>query len=903
MMQQKGITLVSLVITIIVLLILAGISIAQLTGSGLFSKTKNAVSSQNIAMEKEAIELANMEMFVNKKVDKETITAEKLKKEIKNKINEDLNVIESSEGIFIITFRKTGNVFKLDTLNSKVTFLGAHSSDYEDIQITKQDIKFTLNPEGWTNENIKITIKVNDNISMVDRKLQWTRTPLVEDSWQDYTDVTQIISTQNEEIYARVYEEITGKYTIAEINVQSIDRDKPIIEEVTATTNSVIFKAKDEASGIIGYAITETSVEPANYESCTNTKTLEVTSKDKKQGTDYYVWVKDEAGNVIYSDNVKTGEVSSANAISVESTSWNGTKATVKFFTTTGYTIQTTTTPLDEASWKSEEEIEVDTGVTAYARLTDGYNNSSNYIASTPELGYTISFNSNGGNGSMSKINCKYGENYTLTENCYTRTGYTFKGWSTSSSGNVEYTNKQNITNLTTTNDENIILYAVWEEQISASISTNSSELTVGSEFKYDASSLGAGIRSGSISINGVTLKTISNTTSESGTISIEDIKGKINSLEFLNTYTVSINVTGNTGKTASSNIVITNYTVSKESDVRKLATQVNSGNDMNGKTIYQVCDINLNGNSNNQWTPIGNASNDFRGIYDGGYHKIENIYIDTSSTYQGYFGKNSGTVKKFIINSGTLKFGDNSGAVVGANYNRVEQVGNNVDVYAYASNYSTGGLVGVNSGSSAFIIESFNAGNVSGNIVHTWGHICGIAGTSQENANIHYTYNKGDVIATSTEQNVRAAGISDGSPSSYISCYNTGAISITAEQTFPVAGGLTGQLHSGTMRNSFNTGTTTIKTSLASTKRNAGLSGYYGATYTNCYWLKNASIVGVCRSSENDEYKSSEIIAVDTENEMKSKALSILGTEYYEADSNNKNNGYPVLKWQSKVK
>ena len=56
MMQQKGITLVSLVITIIVLLILAGISIAQLTGSGLFSKTKNAVSSQNIAMEKEAIE-------------------------------------------------------------------------------------------------------------------------------------------------------------------------------------------------------------------------------------------------------------------------------------------------------------------------------------------------------------------------------------------------------------------------------------------------------------------------------------------------------------------------------------------------------------------------------------------------------------------------------------------------------------------------------------------------------------------------------------------------------------------------------------------------------------------------------------------------------------------------------
>lgn len=42
MKEQKGITLVALVITIIILLILAGISIATLSGSGLFGKAKDA---------------------------------------------------------------------------------------------------------------------------------------------------------------------------------------------------------------------------------------------------------------------------------------------------------------------------------------------------------------------------------------------------------------------------------------------------------------------------------------------------------------------------------------------------------------------------------------------------------------------------------------------------------------------------------------------------------------------------------------------------------------------------------------------------------------------------------------------------------------------------------------------
>ena len=56
--NQKGITLIALVITIIVLLILAGISIAMLTGeNGILSRAKSAGTESKIADAKEQVSL------------------------------------------------------------------------------------------------------------------------------------------------------------------------------------------------------------------------------------------------------------------------------------------------------------------------------------------------------------------------------------------------------------------------------------------------------------------------------------------------------------------------------------------------------------------------------------------------------------------------------------------------------------------------------------------------------------------------------------------------------------------------------------------------------------------------------------------------------------------------------
>lgn len=64
--QQKGITLVALVITIVVLIILAGVAISlTLSDNGIFTKAKAARDNHQLAANEERAELANAEAYVN----------------------------------------------------------------------------------------------------------------------------------------------------------------------------------------------------------------------------------------------------------------------------------------------------------------------------------------------------------------------------------------------------------------------------------------------------------------------------------------------------------------------------------------------------------------------------------------------------------------------------------------------------------------------------------------------------------------------------------------------------------------------------------------------------------------------------------------------------------------------
>lgn len=76
---------------------------------------------------------------------------------------------------------------------------------------------------------------------------------------------------------------------------------------------------------------------------------------------------------------------------------------------------------------------------------------------------YKITFDSNGGYGSMESIICKLDNICILNENKYTKEGYSFQGWSTKNNGVVEFQDKAELKNLSSKNGDNITLYAVWE--------------------------------------------------------------------------------------------------------------------------------------------------------------------------------------------------------------------------------------------------------------------------------------------------------------------------------------------------------------------------------------------------------------------------------------------------------
>ena len=87
--NNKGITLVALVITIIVLLILAGISIQSITNTGLFANAKKAKEKSMEGQLKEEISLAiqsiqTEEIYKENSVTLETLAGGQLQKELKD---------------------------------------------------------------------------------------------------------------------------------------------------------------------------------------------------------------------------------------------------------------------------------------------------------------------------------------------------------------------------------------------------------------------------------------------------------------------------------------------------------------------------------------------------------------------------------------------------------------------------------------------------------------------------------------------------------------------------------------------------------------------------------------------------------------------------------------------------
>ena len=107
-------------------------------------------------------------------------------------------------------------------------------------------------------------------------------------------------------------------------------------------------------------------------------------------------------------------------------------------------------------------------------KVTKNYNHT--LYAHWTSIGYTfvLSFDSNGGTGTMTTQSYTEGKAQAIKANTFTKAGYTFAGWATSANGGVVYADKASII-LT----ENTTLYAIWNKNNS---SPNAPTVTVSSK-------------------------------------------------------------------------------------------------------------------------------------------------------------------------------------------------------------------------------------------------------------------------------------------------------------------------------------------------------------------------------------------------------------------------------------
>lgn len=120
-------------------------------------------------------------------------------------------------------------------------------------------------------------------------------------------------------------------------------------------------------------------------------------------------------------------------------------------------------------------------------------------------------------------------------------------------------------------------------------------------------------------------------------------------------------------------------YEIMNLNGLKWLAKEVNvNSNTFSKKTVKLVNDINL---GSEEWTPIGNASVNFQGTFDGNNKTISNLVITTGNDYVGLFGCTSnGEIKNLTVNNAKVKGRLNVAVVAGhphtSKYNNIKVTG-----------------------------------------------------------------------------------------------------------------------------------------------------------------------------------------------------------------------------------
>ena len=166
--NTKGITLVALIVTIIIMLILAGVTIQQLTGNGLITKAQQAVLESKYANAAEKVALA-----VNASYDVTGSLNDNYLKENLNKIdgiNKLVETVEYDLKVVVDGFEFTISEFGVITGNKDVVIADDEENKLPENEQDPNIGKEVSLKEGWGTQNVTY-VKTSDGTETKEIKL------------------------------------------------------------------------------------------------------------------------------------------------------------------------------------------------------------------------------------------------------------------------------------------------------------------------------------------------------------------------------------------------------------------------------------------------------------------------------------------------------------------------------------------------------------------------------------------------------------------------------------------------------------------------------------------------------------------------------------------------------------
>lgn len=253
--------------------------------------------------------------------------------------------------------------------------------------------------------------------------------------------------------------------------------------------------------------------------------------------------------------------------------------------------------------------------------------------------------------------------------------------------------------------------------------------------------------------------------------------------------------------------------------------------------------DINLGGC---EWTPISNASyitDAYAGTFDGQNHTVSELEIHATATSYGLFGSvNTGTIKNLKV-KGTVNSNHVAGGIIGKlQTGTVENCSmeGSVTTTGTGSKGYVGGIIGMVNAAGAVVKGCYNGAAVTG------AYAGGIIGYDTKAAETSYCYNAGNITGTNR------------------------------------SGGIAGQQNLGSISYCYSIGTSVN-----------GISGFSNAAITNCYYLSEKTEDDTSPAGGTAKYEAI------TDKDSLLENLNAGSEKLFCADTENRNEGFPVLNWQ----